>query len=50
MQLALKQAYMHVANFIEELFNLSPREWSFHSWLQSRNRLQEADRIITALM
>ena len=46
----LAQAHTHIATFFEDLLNTLPHQCSFHSWLKSRNRLQEADRIITALV
>lgn len=48
--MVLKQSLTTVAEFFEELFDISGDEGSIAAWFRSRQRLHDVDRIITALL
>ena len=47
----IEEAILNVAEFFEQLLHIpSAHEWSLPGWLESRQSLQQADRIIRALL
>ena len=46
----MDEALLNITIFFEQLLHVPAHDWSFSAWLQSRQNLQQADRIIHALL